>query len=61
MKRGSQGVFVNIIRLKKVRLAQARCDTIRLKLLKIVAVVQVTDRGVWFSLADGYLYQVVFA
>jgi hypothetical protein len=41
-------------------LAQARCDTIRLKLLKIGAVVRVTVRRVWFSLAESCPYQEVF-
>ena len=41
-------------------LATARCDTIRLKLLKIGAVVRVTVRRVWFSLAESYPYQDVF-
>jgi len=47
--------------LKETPLAQARCDTIRLKLLKIGALVQVTVRRVWFSLATGYPYQAIFA
>jgi hypothetical protein len=41
-------------------LATARCDTIRLKLLKIGAVVRVTVRRVWFSLAESYPYRDVF-
>lgn len=47
--------------LKETPLAQARCDTIRLKLLKIGALVQVTVRRVWFCLATGYPYQAIFA
>ena len=46
--------------LKETPLAQARCDTIRLKLLKIGALIQVTVRRVWFSLAEGYPYQTIF-
>jgi len=42
-------------------LAKARCDTIRLKLLKIGASVRVTVRRVWFSLAESYPYQALFA
>ncbi len=39
----------------------ARCDTIRLKLLKIGAQVQVTVRKVWLSLSEAYPYQPMFA
>lgn len=42
-------------------LEKARCDTIRLKLLKIGAVVRVSVRRVWFSLAQSCPYQQVFA
>ena len=41
-------------------MTQARCDTIRLKLLKIGAQVRVTVRKVWISLAEGYPYQRLF-
>jgi hypothetical protein len=41
-------------------LAHAQCDTIRLKLLKIGALVRVTARRVWFSLAESYPYQKLF-
>lgn len=47
--------------LKDTTLAQARCDTIRLKLLKIGAIVRVTVRRVWFSLASSCPYQALFA
>jgi hypothetical protein len=47
--------------LKETPLAQARCDTIRLKLLKIGALVRVTVRRVWFALASSCPYQAVFA
>lgn len=47
--------------LKDTPLAAARCDTIRLKLLKIGAVVRVTVRHVWFALAESCPYQAVFA
>jgi hypothetical protein len=46
--------------LKDTPLAAARCDTIRLKLLKIGAVVRVTVRRVWFSLAASYPFQACF-
>jgi hypothetical protein len=41
--------------------AGAQCDTIRLKLLKIGAQVQVTVRKVWLSLSEAYPYQALFA
>jgi hypothetical protein len=47
--------------LKNTSLAQARCDTIRLKLLKIGAIVRVTVRRIWFSLPQSCPYQAVFA
>jgi len=47
--------------LQDTPLAQARCDTIRLKLLKIGAIVRVTVRRVWFSLASSCPYQAIFA
>jgi Transposase DDE domain group 1 len=40
--------------------AAAQCDTIRLKLLKIGAQVQVTVRKVWLSLSEAYPYQAIF-
>jgi len=43
------------------KLARARCDTIRLKLLKIGASVRVTVRRVWLSMAESYPYQRLFA
>ena len=47
--------------LQETPLAKARCDTIRLKLLKIGALVRVTVRRVWFALASSCPYQAVFA
>jgi DDE family transposase len=47
--------------LKDTKLADAQCETIRLKLLKIGAQIQVTVRRVWFRLASGYPYVDVFA
>ena len=46
--------------LKSTALASAQCTTIRLKLLKIGAQVQVTVRRVWFRLASSYPYADVF-
>jgi len=46
--------------LSGTSLAQAQCDTIRLKLLKIGAQIRVTVRKVWVSLAEGYPYETLF-
>ena len=46
--------------LKGTELARARCDTIRLKLLKIGASVRVTVRRVWVSLASSFPLQGLF-
>lgn len=46
--------------LKGTKLAKARCDTIRLKLLKIGAQIKVTVRKVWISLSESYPYQQLF-
>jgi hypothetical protein len=46
-------------------LAQAQCETIRLKLFKIGAQIAVTVRKVWISFSESYpylgLFQRVFA
>ena len=48
--------------LKDTEWADAQCSTIRLKLLKIGAQIQVTVRRVWFRMAGGfYPYVDVFA
>jgi hypothetical protein len=47
--------------LQGTEMAQARCDTIRLKLLKIGALVRTTVRRVWISLSESCPYQHVFA
>jgi hypothetical protein len=47
--------------LKDTPLAQARCDTIRLKLLKIGARVRITVRRIWLSMAESCPYQDLFA
>jgi hypothetical protein len=46
--------------LKGTELAQAQCATLRLKLLKIGALIRITVRKVWVSLASGYPYAVLF-
>lgn len=47
--------------LKGTELSKARCDTIRLKLLKLGAVIKISVRRVWFSLAQSFPYQEIFA
>lgn len=47
--------------LKGTDLAQAQAATIRWKLLKIGALIRITVRGVWVSLAEGYPYAAWFA
>jgi hypothetical protein len=51
--------------LQGTELAQAQCDTIRLKLFKIGAQIRVTVRKVWISFSESYpylsLFQRVFA
>jgi len=47
--------------LKATDWAQAQCDTIRLKVLKIGALVRITVRRVWVSMAGGYPYAAVWA
>ena len=46
-------------------LAQAQCDTIRLKLLRIGAQIRITVRNVWIAFSEAYpyanLFQVVLA
>jgi len=46
--------------LQGTELAQAQCTTIRLKLLKIGAQIQVSVRRVWFRMAGGYPYLEAF-
>jgi hypothetical protein len=47
--------------LRETPLAKAQCDTIRLKLFKIGAIIRVTVRRVWFALAESCPYRAVFA
>ncbi len=46
--------------LQGTELAQAQCDTIRLKLFKIGAQIEVTVRKVWVSFSESYPYQYLF-
>jgi hypothetical protein len=46
--------------LQGTEMATARCDTIRLKLLKLGALVRTTVRRVWISLSQSWPYQRVF-
>jgi hypothetical protein len=46
--------------LEGTELAKAQCSTIRLKLLKIGAVIRISVRKVWVSLAGGYPYAELF-
>ena len=46
--------------LKDTPMAKARCDTIRIKLLKIGAQVRVTFRKVWVSMAESCPYRHIF-
>jgi Transposase DDE domain group 1 len=47
--------------LKDTELETAQCTTLRLKLLKIGAQIEVTVRRVWFRFAAGCPYKEVFA
>ena len=46
--------------LEGTELAKAQCDTIRLKLFKIGAQIQVTVRKVWISFSESYPYFNLF-
>jgi hypothetical protein len=46
--------------LEGTELAKAQCSSIRLKLLKIGALIRITVRKVWVSLASGYPYVTLF-
>jgi len=47
--------------LQGTELAQAQCDTIRLKLFKIGARIRVTARRIWVSLSSSYPMAAIFA
>ena len=46
--------------LEGTELAKAQCSSIRLKLLKIGALIRITIRKVWISLASGYPHVALF-
>jgi hypothetical protein len=46
--------------LKDTELANAQCDTIRLKLLKIGARIRITARKIWISLSSSYPFVDLF-
>jgi hypothetical protein len=46
--------------LRETDIQRARCDTIRLRVLKIGAQVRVTCRKVWLSLSEAYPYRELF-
>jgi hypothetical protein len=46
--------------LPQTELAQAQCDTIRLKLLKIGAVIRISVRRVYVSLSESYPFRALF-
>jgi len=46
--------------LKWTKLAKAQCHTLRLKLLKIGAIVRITVRKVWVSFSEAYPYADLF-
>ncbi len=47
--------------LQGTALAKAQCQTIRLKLLKVGALMRITVRKVWVSFSSGYPHQALFA
>jgi hypothetical protein len=48
------------IGLKGTELAHAQCNTIRLKLLKIGALIRITVRKIWLSFSEAYPYVDLF-
>ena len=46
--------------LGQTELAQAQCDTIRLKLLKIGAIIRISVRRVYVSLSESYPFRTIF-
>jgi hypothetical protein len=47
--------------LKATDMARAQCGTIRLRVLKVGAMIRITVRKIWASLAEGYPYAELFA
>ena len=41
--------------------ARLRCDSLRLRLLKVAGRVRITHRRVWFSMSTAYPFRAVFA
>ncbi len=48
------------IGLASTRFCRAQCDTIRLKLLKVGALVRITVRKIWISFTQSYPYREQF-
>lgn len=46
--------------LKGTEMAQAQCHTIRLKLLKIGALVRISTRKIWITFSESYPFQKLF-
>jgi hypothetical protein len=46
--------------LEGTELAKAQCSSIRLKVLKIGALIRITVRKIWISLAGRYPYVTLF-
>jgi hypothetical protein len=46
--------------LPETELAQAQCDTIRLKLLKLGGVIRISVRRVYVSLSESYPFRALF-
>lgn len=56
-------ILVNAMRsfaLKGTGMARARCDSIRLKLFKIGALVKISVRRVYLTMSSGYPYKAIF-
>jgi DDE family transposase len=46
--------------LAETEMAQAQCDTMRVRLLKIGAVIRVTVRRIWLAFSEAYPWQELF-
>jgi hypothetical protein len=47
--------------LQGTSMEKAQCHTLRLKLLKIGALIRITTRRIWIAMAEGYPFQDLFA
>jgi hypothetical protein len=47
--------------LQQTDMAEAQCDTIRLKLFKIGAVIRISVRRVWLALSEAYPFRTLFS